>query len=103
MEGRTLSVVCGPSSDKAVESEAVAPRAREQDQELAAEFGRRVRAARLEAGFTQEVLAERAGLHATYISNLERGYSAPTLGVIVRVAEGLGIDPGTIVENIHSR
>lgn len=51
---------------------------------------------------TQESLAEAADLHATFISNLERGYSAPTLGTIVRLAEGLRLDPGELVRGIRS-
>ena len=63
---------------------------REEDLEIAAAFGERVRSVRLEAGMTQEQLAEAAGLHATFISNLERGYRVPTLPTVVRVARGLG-------------
>lgn len=80
----------------------MSPHVRARDQELAAEFGRRLRARRLEAGLTQEALAERAGLHATYISNLERGYSGPNLLAVVRVAEGLRIDPGELVAGLRS-
>lgn len=80
----------------------MAPRTRARDQALANEFGSRVREARQEAGLTQEALGERAGLHATYISNLERGYSGPNLFSLIRVAEGLGIDPGSLVEGLRS-
>jgi transcriptional regulator with XRE-family HTH domain len=80
----------------------VTPRVRARDQELAAEFGSRVRAARLEAGLTQEALAERAGLHSTYISNTERGYSGPNLYAIVRLAEGLGLDPAELMRGLQS-
>jgi len=68
----------------------VAKTRREEDLEIAAAFGERVRSVRLEAGMTQEQLAEAAGLHATFISNLERGYRVPTLPTVVRVARGLG-------------
>ncbi len=37
------------------------------------EFGRRVRARRHEMGLSQEALAERAGLHWTYVGSVERG------------------------------
>jgi DNA-binding XRE family transcriptional regulator len=42
---------------------------------IAAALGRRVREVRLEQGLTQEALAGLAGLHATFISNVERGYT----------------------------
>lgn len=77
-------------------------RARPEDQAIAARFGVQLRRAREAAGLTQEALAESAGLHATFISNLERGYSAPTLGTIVRLAEGLNLDPGELVRGIRA-
>jgi transcriptional regulator with XRE-family HTH domain len=72
-------------------------RARPEDAELAMEFGRRLRRARIEAGLTQEALAELAGVHATYVGNVERGYSSPTLGTIVRLAAALDVDAGEFV------
>jgi transcriptional regulator with XRE-family HTH domain len=79
------------------------PSSRARDQHLATEFGRRVKALRTEAGMTQEALAERAGLHPTYISNTERGYSAPNLYSIVRLAEGLGLNPGELITDLRSQ
>ena len=42
-------------------------------------------------GFSQELLAERAGLHPTYIGMLERSLRNPSLNVIKAVANGLGV------------
>jgi transcriptional regulator with XRE-family HTH domain len=75
-------------------------RARPDDEALAEEFGRRLRAARTAAAMTQEALAERAGVHPTYISNMERGYSAPTLGTLVRLAAALQLDPAELVRGL---
>ncbi len=80
----------------------MSPRSRARDQALAAEFGRRVREARLAAGMTQEALAEASGLHPTYISNVERAYSGPNLYAIVRLAEGLGVNPGELTHDLRS-
>jgi len=55
-------------------------------------FGDAVRRARAAAGLTQEELAERAGLDRSYIGGVERGDRNPTLIVIEKIAEGLGID-----------
>ena len=37
------------------------------------QFGQRIRELRLAAGMSQEELADRAGLHRTYIGGIERG------------------------------
>jgi transcriptional regulator with XRE-family HTH domain len=76
------------------------PGSRARDKELAAAFGRRLRAARTEAGLTQEQLAGRAELHATFIANIERGYSAPSLGTLIRLASALGLRPGELVDGL---
>jgi transcriptional regulator with XRE-family HTH domain len=76
-------------------------RARPEDAELAREFGQRLRNLRLEAGLSQEALAAAAGVHATYVGNLERAYSSPTLGTIVRLAAALDVDPGDLVAGLR--
>jgi DNA-binding XRE family transcriptional regulator len=63
-------------------------------------FGDRVRARRDELGLTQEALAHRAGLNRTYVATLESGERNPSLDTIVRVANGLGIDPGSLIEGL---
>jgi len=68
----------------------VARRAR--DEKVAAEFGRRLRKLREEAGLSQERLAEEAGVHRTYVGHVERGETTPTLYSIVRFAVALGFD-----------
>ena len=50
------------------------------------QFAKNLRSARQAAGFSQEQLAEKTGLHATEISRLERAVREPRLGTIVRVA-----------------
>jgi len=54
------------------------------------EFGRRVRARRKAAGLSQEELAERAGLHRTYVGGVERGERNTSLLAIERIAQALG-------------
>lgn len=55
-------------------------------------FGERVRALRLRLDLSQAVLAERAGLHVTYIAGLERGDRNISLSRIHALASGLGVD-----------
>lgn len=53
-------------------------------------FGQAVRELRTNEGISQMALAERADLSLTYVSELERGLSSPSLDTIVRVARAFG-------------
>ena len=54
-------------------------------------FGFAVKARREELGLTQEDLAERAGIHRTYLSDIERGGRNVSLINIEKVAEALSM------------
>jgi transcriptional regulator with XRE-family HTH domain len=54
-------------------------------------LGARIKALRNRLGISQEELASRAGMHWTYLSDLERGRQTPTLDMLNRVARGLGV------------
>lgn len=56
---------------------------------LSQAFGVAVRHARLRKGFSQERLAERAGLHPTYVGMIERGVRNATLDVAAKLADAL--------------
>lgn len=56
---------------------------------------------RKEADLSQEKLAEKAGVHRTYISQLERGIKSPTLPILFKLAEGLNRKPSDIVSLIE--
>lgn len=47
---------------------------------------------RTTAGLSQEELADRAGVHRTYVSSVERGERNVSLENIFHLAEGLGVD-----------
>lgn len=51
-----------------------------------------IKARRKELGITQEALALDAGIDRTYISQIERGISNPSLLVLVKVAEILNVE-----------
>lgn len=51
---------------------------------------------------SQEVLAEKCGLHPTYIGQLERGEKNATLESIEKIAGGLSISLSRLFENIDS-
>jgi transcriptional regulator with XRE-family HTH domain len=54
-------------------------------------LGARIKELRTGLGISQEALAERASLHWTYISDLERGRQTPTVDVVNRLARALGV------------
>jgi transcriptional regulator with XRE-family HTH domain len=53
---------------------------------------------RREKGLSQEELADRAQIHQTYLSGVERGRRNPTIIVLQRIAEALGADITDLVE-----
>jgi transcriptional regulator with XRE-family HTH domain len=54
-------------------------------------LGRKVRELRTGLKLSQEQLAERANLHWTHISGIERGQYNVKLSTVTQVARGLGI------------
>ncbi|MBY9068241.1 helix-turn-helix transcriptional regulator [Hyphomonas sp. WL0036] len=63
-------------------------------------FGKRLRQLREERGWSQEEFADRAGLHRTYVSAVERGVRNPTLSVLSRLADALAVTLSDLVETI---
>ena len=51
---------------------------------------------RKEKGLSQEQFAFEAGIHRTYISDLERGARNPTITVIQKIAESLSVMEGEL-------
>ena len=50
---------------------------------------------------TQEALAEAAGVHPTFVSNVERGYRVPTVPTMLRLARGLAVPPSRLVDELE--
>lgn len=65
-----------------------------------ASFGQRVRARRQALGWSQERLAEEAGIHWTYLGQIERGRRNVTLHNILRLAQGLGCNPAELIDGL---
>jgi transcriptional regulator with XRE-family HTH domain len=61
--------------------------------------GANVKAAREAKGWSQEELADRARMHRTYVSGIERGIRNPTITVLERVGKALGIAPGNLLND----
>lgn len=62
--------------------------------EILAENVRRIRTA---IGLSQEKLADRSGLHRTYISSVERAERNVSLENIFLLAKGLGVEAAELV------
>ncbi len=75
-------------------------KARQPDAEL---FGAVVRELREARGWTQEQLAERSDMNASYLGFVERGDNVPTLTIIIQIAEGLGVDPADLLKAMMKR
>ena len=58
-----------------------------------------VRNLREARGWTQEELAERAEVSATYIGFVERGDNVPTLTIILQIAKALGVRPSELLRD----
>ncbi len=57
-----------------------------------------VRGFRQNHAWSQEELAERAGLHRTYISGVERGIRNPTVTVLAKIAKALRVKPAELLQ-----
>lgn len=53
---------------------------------------------RKERGWSQEALADEAGLDRTYISGIERVVKNPTITVVERVSTALGCSLGELLD-----
>jgi transcriptional regulator with XRE-family HTH domain len=61
-------------------------------------LAKNVRLLRRRKGWSQEAFAEEAGLHRTYISDLERGSRKPTITVVDKLATALGVTVGQLLD-----
>lgn len=56
-----------------------------------------LRRLRTERGLSQEAFADHAGIHRTYVSDLERGARNPTIRVVERLAVALNVTPAELL------
>jgi transcriptional regulator with XRE-family HTH domain len=61
-------------------------------------LGQNLRRLRDEKGWSQEDFADRAGIHRTYVSDIERGMRNPTVTVVEKLAKPLGVSPGSLLD-----
>ena len=61
-------------------------------------FGAHLRELRLNKGYSQEEFSRLCGLHRTYIGMIERGEKNVTLKNLQKIAKGLGVSLGRLME-----
>ena len=65
--------------------------------DLRVQFGRRLRALRIEREMTQEDLANAAGVSTVFISSIERGKYAPSFDKLAKLASALHVSVKDLV------
>lgn len=66
------------------------------NEEVMAMFGRNVRRVRMDKGFTQEELAEGAGISQVQIARIEAGKINTSISTVVAIAKALGVKEGEL-------
>ena len=64
--------------------------------------GLNLRKLREDQGFSQESFADHCGLHRTYISGIERGVRNPTVVILDRIAKGLKVPAGLLLDEMKA-
>ncbi len=65
-------------------------------------LGSNLRKLRQARGLSQEAFADEAGLHRTYISDLERYARNPTITIVDKIATALGVSIGALLDDTPS-
>jgi transcriptional regulator with XRE-family HTH domain len=66
--------------------------------DIRARLSLNMRRLRQSKGWSQEEFAHQAGLHRTYVSDLERGARNPTITVVDKLAVVLGVPVGALLD-----
>lgn len=64
------------------------------------QFAEALKSARKKKGFSQEFLAEKTGLHRTYISDLECGRRNPSLTTLLKIAHALTLTVSDLLKGV---
>jgi len=71
--------------------------------DIARTVGKRLRCCRVALGLSQEKLAEGAGLHPTYIGQVERGEKNLTIESLEKITRALDVPMSSVFEKIEER
>jgi len=72
-------------------------------QQASVAFGQRLRELRNRQGLSQDALAHATDIHPTAIGRMERGSREPRLTTILRLARGLGVEPGELLDGLAGK
>ena len=64
-------------------------------------LGKRIKEIRKSKGFTQELLAESAGIDSKHLSRIECGVNFPSLDLLNKIAVLLNIEPSLLFQTGH--
>ena len=72
---------------------------------LVSQFADNLRSAReaLPGHVSQEALADLCSMHRTEIQRLESGKREPRLSTIVKIADGLNVDPAILIKGMRKK
>ena len=63
-------------------------------------IGKRIRNARKQKGWKQEIFAEKIGLSVTYTGMIERGEKVPKLETFINIANALGVSADELLADV---
>jgi len=61
-------------------------------------LAKNLRRLRTDKGWSQEDYADRAGIHRTYVSDIERGARNPTIMIVEKLAKPLDVSAAVLLE-----
>jgi len=67
---------------------------------LADALGHRIMVTRVDRRLTQAELARDSGVDAAWLGQIERGEGLPSVAILLRLAEGLGVEPAVLLEGM---
>lgn len=65
--------------------------------DIRARLGSNIRRLRTERGLSQEAFVDLASIHRTYVSDIERGARNPTITVVQRLGDALGVEAADLL------
>lgn len=72
----------------------------ENKSDIAIIIGQRLRARRIQLGYSQDLTSEKADLHPTYIGQVERGEKNLTIGSLEKICTALNLPMDELFANI---